>query len=149
MPSPLDVLRTSIELVKSGELQSDILASLSRVLQGFVIAAVLGVSLGMAVGRSRFLENLLDPMLELLRPIPPLAFLPMMVLWFGIGEELPRSHSIAYAAFFPDFHHHVGGDQNTSIRCCCGLLPALVPTDGTCSAMWCIAGGDAGDNYRA
>ena len=102
MPSPLDVLRTGIDLVKSGELQADILASLSRVLQGFAIAAFLGVSLGMAVGRSRFLENLLDPILELLRPIPPLAFLPMMVLWFGIGEA-SKIAFIAYAAFFPIF----------------------------------------------
>jgi ABC-type nitrate/sulfonate/bicarbonate transport system permease component len=102
MPSPLDVLKTGIELVESGELQRDILASLSRVLQGFAIAAVAGVALGMAVGRSRVLESLVDPMLELLRPIPPLAFLPMMVLWFGIGEASKISF-IAYAAFFPIF----------------------------------------------
>ena len=102
MPSPLDVLKTGIELVESGELQRDILASLSRVLQGFAIAAIAGVALGMAVGRSRVLESLVDPMLELLRPIPPLAFLPMMVLWFGIGEASKISF-IAYAAFFPIF----------------------------------------------
>jgi ABC-type nitrate/sulfonate/bicarbonate transport system permease component len=102
MPGPLDVLRTGVELIKSGELQNDILASMSRVLQGFAIAAVLGVGLGMAVGRSRLLENLIDPMLELLRPIPPLAFLPMMVLWFGIGEA-SKIAFIAYAAFFPIF----------------------------------------------
>jgi ABC-type nitrate/sulfonate/bicarbonate transport system permease component len=102
MPGPLDVLRTGVELTKSGELQNDILASMSRVLQGFAIAAVLGVGLGMAVGRSRLLENLIDPMLELLRPIPPLAFLPMMVLWFGIGEA-SKIAFIAYAAFFPIF----------------------------------------------
>ncbi|MEN3386461.1 MAG: NitT/TauT family transport system permease protein [Hyphomicrobiales bacterium] len=102
MPSPLDVLHTGVELVESGELQRDILASLSRVLQGFAIAAFVGVALGMAVGRSRLLENLVDPMLELLRPIPPLAFLPMMVLWFGIGEASKISF-IAYAAFFPIF----------------------------------------------
>jgi ABC-type nitrate/sulfonate/bicarbonate transport system permease component len=48
------------------------------------------------------LESLVDPMLELLRPIPPLAFLPMMVLWFGIGEASKISF-IAYAAFFPIF----------------------------------------------
>jgi ABC-type nitrate/sulfonate/bicarbonate transport system permease component len=102
MPGPLDVLRTGIELIKSGELQNDILASMSRVLQGFAIAAFLGVGLGMAVGRSRLLENLIDPMLELLRPIPPLAFLPMMVLWFGIGEA-SKIAFIAYAAFFPIF----------------------------------------------
>lgn len=102
MPSPLDVLRTGIELVQSGELQRDILASLARVMQGFAVAAVAGVTLGMAVGRSRLLEHLIDPMLELLRPIPPLAFLPMMVLWFGIGEASKISF-IAYAAFFPIF----------------------------------------------
>jgi ABC-type nitrate/sulfonate/bicarbonate transport system permease component len=102
MPGPLDVLRTGVELTKSGELQNDILASMSRVLQGFAIAAFLGVGLGMAVGRSRLLENLIDPMLELLRPIPPLAFLPMMVLWFGIGEA-SKIAFIAYAAFFPIF----------------------------------------------
>jgi ABC-type nitrate/sulfonate/bicarbonate transport system permease component len=102
MPGPLDVLQTGVELIRSGELQNDILASMSRVLQGFAIAAVLGVALGMAVGRSRLLENLVDPMLELLRPIPPLAFLPMMVLWFGIGEA-SKIAFIAYAAFFPIF----------------------------------------------
>jgi ABC-type nitrate/sulfonate/bicarbonate transport system permease component len=102
MPGPLDVLRTGVDLIRSGELQNDILASMSRVLQGFAIAAVLGVGLGMAVGRSRLLENLIDPMLELLRPIPPLAFLPMMVLWFGIGEA-SKIAFIAYAAFFPIF----------------------------------------------
>jgi ABC-type nitrate/sulfonate/bicarbonate transport system permease component len=78
---------TGVELVESGELQRDILASLSRVLQGFAIAAFAGVTLGMAVGRSRVLESLVDPTLKLLRPIPPLAFLPMMVLWFGIGGQ--------------------------------------------------------------
>lgn len=102
MPSPLDVLYSGIDLVESGELQRDILASLARVLQGFGLAALLGVALGMAVGRSRVLESLVDPMLELLRPIPPLAFLPMMVLWFGIGEA-SKIAFIAYAAFFPIF----------------------------------------------
>jgi ABC-type nitrate/sulfonate/bicarbonate transport system permease component len=107
-PSPLDVLRAGVELVESGELQRDILASLSRVLQGFAIAAFVGVALGMAVGRSRLIESLIDPMLELLRPIPPLAFLPMMVLWFGIGEA-SKIFFIAYAAFFPIFTTTVEG----------------------------------------
>src|SRR5258708_10750734 len=82
MPSPLDVLHTGVELVESGELQRDILASLSRVLQGFAIAAVAGVALGMAVGRSRRLQSLVDPLLELLRPVPPPAVLPVVVLGF-------------------------------------------------------------------
>ena len=102
LPTPLDVLRSGIELTRTGELQADILASLSRVVQGFLIAAISGVILGTLVARSRLLEQLFEPMIELLRPIPPLAFLPMMVLWFGIGEG-SKIAFIAYAAFFPVF----------------------------------------------
>src|SRR6516164_6446637 len=102
LPAPHTVLLAGIELVRSGELQRDILASMSRVIQGFLLAAVVGVAVGTAVGRSRRLEQLVEPTIELLRPIPPLAFLPMMVLWFGIGE-MSKIAFIAYAAFFPIF----------------------------------------------
>lgn len=102
LPPPDKVLEAGIELVRTGELQHDIAASLYRVVVGFVIASVLGVATGLLVGTWRTLEDLLDPMIELLRPIPPLAFLPMMVLWFGIGEG-SKIAFIAYAAFFPVF----------------------------------------------
>ena len=108
LPSPVAVLKAGIDLAASGELQRDIIASLSRVLQGFSIAAVLGVVVGLAVGTWRLLEKLVEPMIELLRPIPPLAFLPMMVLWFGIGET-SKIAFIAYAAFFPVFTTTVEG----------------------------------------
>ncbi len=102
LPGPDAVVRTGIALARTGELQADILASLSRVVQGFLLAAVGGVACGTLVARSHLLEQLLEPMIELLRPIPPLAFLPMMVLWFGIGEG-SKIAFIAYAAFFPIF----------------------------------------------
>jgi ABC-type nitrate/sulfonate/bicarbonate transport system permease component len=102
LPAPHTVFFAGVELVRSGELQRDILASLSRVIQGFLLAALVGVAVGTAVGRSRRLEYLVEPTIELLRPIPPLAFLPMMVLWFGIGET-SKIAFIAYAAFFPIF----------------------------------------------
>ena len=108
LPGPDAVLRTGIELTRSGELQRDILASLSRVVQGFLLAAGSGVLLGALVARSRILGHLLEPMIELLRPVPPLAFLPMMVLWFGIGEG-SKIAFIAYAAFFPVFTTTVEG----------------------------------------
>ena len=108
LPSPLAVLMAGVELTRTGELQRDILASLSRVLQGFTIAAASGVAVGLAVGTWRPLERLVEPMIELLRPIPPLAFLPMMVLWFGIGE-MSKIVFIAYAAFFPVFTTTVEG----------------------------------------
>ena len=108
LPGPEAVLATGIDLTRSGELPRDILASLSRVVQGFLLAAVGGVLIGTLVARSRLLERLFEPMIELLRPIPPLAFLPMMVLWFGIGEG-SKIAFIAYAAFFPIFTTTVEG----------------------------------------
>jgi ABC-type nitrate/sulfonate/bicarbonate transport system permease component len=108
LPMPHTVLLAGVEMVRSGELQRDILASLSRVILGFLLAAVLGVAVGTAAGRSRRLEYLVEPTIELLRPIPPLAFLPMMVLWFGIGET-SKVAFIAYAAFFPIFTTTVEG----------------------------------------
>jgi len=108
LPSPAEVLATGIKMAASGELFRHIAASLSRVLWGFGIAAALGVVAGTALGRSRLLEHLVEPTIEMLRPIPPLAFLPMMVLWFGIGEA-SKVAFIAYAAFFPVFTTTVEG----------------------------------------
>jgi ABC-type nitrate/sulfonate/bicarbonate transport system permease component len=108
LPAPDEVLRAGIKMAASGELLKHITASLSRVLWGFGIAAMLGIVVGTALGRSRLLEHLVEPMLEMLRPIPPLAFLPMMVLWFGIGEA-SKVAFIAYAAFFPIFTTTIEG----------------------------------------
>lgn len=102
LPSPDAVLAAAIQLTLSGELPRDVAASLSRVVLGFLVAAALGVGLGTLIGRSRKLEKLLDPALEMMRPIPPLAFLPVFVLWFGIGEW-SKIAFITYSAFFPIF----------------------------------------------
>jgi ABC-type nitrate/sulfonate/bicarbonate transport system permease component len=108
LPAPDEVLRAGIKMAASGELLRHITASLSRVVWGFSIAAALGIVVGTVLGRSRLLEHLVEPMLEMLRPIPPLAFLPMMVLWFGIGEA-SKVAFIAYAAFFPIFTTTIEG----------------------------------------
>jgi ABC-type nitrate/sulfonate/bicarbonate transport system permease component len=102
LPSPDQVLEAAIQLTMSGELPRDIAASLYRVVLGFLVAAILGVGLGTLIGRSRTIEKVLEPALELMRPIPPLAFLPVFVLWFGIGES-SKVAFITYAAFFPIF----------------------------------------------
>jgi len=108
LPAPDEVLRAGIKMAASGELLKHITSSLSRVVWGFGIAAALGIVVGTALGRSRLLEHLVEPMLEMLRPIPPLAFLPMMVLWFGIGEA-SKVAFITYAAFFPIFTTTIEG----------------------------------------
>jgi ABC-type nitrate/sulfonate/bicarbonate transport system permease component len=96
------------EMLTSGELLVDTWASLARIFQGFSIAAFLGVLFGALVGRIRLCEAAIDPIISILRPIPPLAFLPMLVLWFGIGE-MSKIAFIAYAAFFPIFTTTVEG----------------------------------------
>jgi taurine transport system permease protein len=67
----------------------DALTSLRRILIGFVIGVVAGVALGSAMSASRVVRHLIDPVIEVLRPLPPLAFIPLFIIWFGIGE-LPK-----------------------------------------------------------
>ncbi len=61
-------------------------ASLARMLVALFFAALIGIPVGIAMGLSPAIRGLLDPLIELYRPVPPLAYLPLMVIWFGIGE---------------------------------------------------------------
>ncbi len=102
LPDPPAIWREAWRLLELGSLQRDMLASLGRVLQGFVIAALAGVLAGTLVARVAVIQNLVEPVLDALRPIPPLAFLPLLVLYLGIGEA-SKIGFIAYSAFFPVF----------------------------------------------
>lgn len=77
----------------------DVAMSMLRVLEGFAITAVFGVLLGCLCGSSRLAESIFDPIMELLRPIPTLALLPLFIVWFGLGET-SKVLMIAYASFF-------------------------------------------------
>jgi len=100
LPSPVDIVKALAASLADGTLVTNIIASLVRVVEGFVLAFVVAVPLGIAMGLSRVIDGLLDPVLELLRPIPPIAVIPLAILWFGIGE-LSKVWIIAYGAFFP------------------------------------------------
>lgn len=100
LPSPLEVLDSLLDALRDGSLLRHVTASLLRVLEGFVIALAAAVPLGIAMGVSRVVRGVLEPLLELLRPIPPIALIPLAILWFGI-EELSKVLIIAYGAFFP------------------------------------------------
>jgi ABC-type nitrate/sulfonate/bicarbonate transport system permease component len=67
----------------------DAVISLRRIVIGFAIGTVAGVTLGAAMSASRVVRHLVDPVIEVLRPLPPLAFIPLFIIWFGIGE-LPK-----------------------------------------------------------
>ena len=107
-PPPWEILNRAIQMLGTGELQTHILVSLDRVLKGFLLGGGAGILLGVLVGRIQLVQNFLESILELLRPIPPLAFLPLMVIWFGIGES-SKIIFIAYTSFFPVFTTTVEG----------------------------------------
>jgi NitT/TauT family transport system permease protein/sulfonate transport system permease protein len=99
-PSPPDVLQSGLDLIKTGELQEHIRASMTRVLLGFAIGSFFGISLGIFLGRFEVLEALVGPVLQMARAIPPLALVPLIIFWFGVSESA-KVLLISWAAFFP------------------------------------------------
>ncbi|MFM9709868.1 ABC transporter permease, partial [Streptomyces galilaeus] len=70
----------------SGELPLDAVASLYRVFVGFAVGAGLALPIGLAMGASRKIYDLANPLVQVLRPIPPIAYIPLSMLWFGLGN---------------------------------------------------------------
>jgi ABC-type nitrate/sulfonate/bicarbonate transport system permease component len=102
LPTPGEVLAVFVAQVVDGSLPRHVLTSLARVAQGFGAAAAAALGLGILVGVCPPLRLAIEPLVELLRPIPPLAFLPMFLVWFGLGES-SKVAFIAYTTFFPMF----------------------------------------------
>lgn len=84
----------------SGELIHDAMGSLYRVLAGFAVGAGMALPLGLTMGASPRMYALFNPLLQVLRPIPPIAYIPLSILWFGLGDP-PAIFLIALGAFFP------------------------------------------------
>lgn len=99
-PSPLEVVHGFVEEGRRGRLLDDIIASLFRVLCGFVLAVALGVPLGLLMGSSLRSRQALLPAVNFFRNLSPLAWIPFAILWFGIGDK-PAVFLIFMAAFFP------------------------------------------------
>jgi NitT/TauT family transport system permease protein len=92
----------------SGELIIDSLGSLYRVVVGFAVGAGLALPLGLAMGASRIVYAWMNPLVQLLRPIPPIAYIPLSILWFGLGNP-PAVFLIAIGAFFPVLMNTIAG----------------------------------------
>ncbi|UCM43903.1 taurine ABC transporter permease TauC [Aeromonas dhakensis] len=91
LPPPAQVLQQFATLAgpqgfMDATLWQHLAASLQRILIALAAATLCGVTVGLAMGLSPTLRGMLDPLIELYRPVPPLAYLPLMVIWFGIGE---------------------------------------------------------------
>jgi len=99
IPPPLEVLRTAIPMLISGEIFADVSISMTRILIGFLTGSTIAVVMGVLLGRLRVLHDLLDPIIELLRYLSPTAMIPIAVIWFGIGE-LSKYFLIFWGTFF-------------------------------------------------
>jgi len=92
----------------SGEFPHDAAASLSRVLSGFAIGAGLALPLGLLMGTSQRIYTLMNPLVQILRPIPPIAYIPLAIVWFGLGNA-PALFLIALGSFFPVLVNTIDG----------------------------------------
>lgn len=100
LPSPVDVIKAGIVLVRNGELLTHIGVSFRRAFSGFLIGGGLGLLFGLVNGISKNAEKYLDSTIQMLRNIPHLALIPIVILWFGVGEEA-KVFLVIIGVFFP------------------------------------------------
>lgn len=91
LPAPGQVLNKLLTIASpqgfmDATLWQHLAASLGRIVVALLAATIIGIPVGIAMGLSPTVRGILDPLIELYRPVPPLAYLPLMVIWFGIGE---------------------------------------------------------------
>jgi sulfonate transport system permease protein len=115
LPAPWVVIGALVDLARKGQLWLHVVATLERVAVGFSIGALAALALGLLAGQLRAIRNIVEPVVELLRPIPPLAMLPLFIVWVGIGEA-SKVGFIAYAVFFPMFVTTVHGVAQIDTR---------------------------------
>lgn len=99
-PTPWQVVTGTVELVRDGSIWEHIAASLLRVGAGFALAVVVGVPLGLWMGWVRGAYDTLNPIFQILRPISPIAWIPIAILWFGVGNASPI-YLIFISSVFP------------------------------------------------
>ncbi|MFL6141806.1 MAG: ABC transporter permease [Labedaea sp.] len=100
LSSPWTVLRSGVDLVRSGELGTAFAVSITRVGLGFLVGAGIALLLGIGAGLSGWANVLIDPPVQMLRTLPFLGLIPLLILWFGIGEE-PKIILVALGVAFP------------------------------------------------
>jgi len=140
-PPPTAIARALSDLTSTGMLWRDVSASIIRVSVGFSIAAIVGTGLGLLLGRLNSVARYVLPLVELIRPISVIAWIPIAILWFGLGDK-PAWFLIALGAFFPIFTNAYDGarslaDVYVRVSRCFGaprwlfirqvLIPATLP----------------------
>jgi ABC-type nitrate/sulfonate/bicarbonate transport system permease component len=114
LPAPSSIAVTFASMLVSGELVFHAVSSIARLAIGYSLAAAAGISLGLLVGWSRVVSDFFSPLIELTRPISPIAVIPLAILWFGIGLG-SKVFLIALATFFPILLNTIAGVKNTEL----------------------------------
>lgn len=110
-PPPSQVATALGAMTASGILLPDIAVSAWRLFAGVFVGASIGVALGLLTGRVRLLNHAFAPIIHILRPLPPVAIIPLVIVWFGIGDGA-KIFSIAFAVFFPVWiNTHIGAER--------------------------------------
>ncbi len=105
---PQEAGQSYLAWLVSGELLHDAYSSLYRVIAGFLIGAGLALPMGLLMGAKQRIYDLFNPLMQILRPIPPIAYIPLAILWFGLGNP-PSFFLIAIGAFFPVLMNTIAG----------------------------------------
>ena len=110
-PPPSYVLKAFFEMIASGDLIKDIAVSLWRAIVGWGFGSLAGICIGLLSGRSDKVNRFISPIIQLFRPLPPVAIIPLVIIWFGIGE-FSKLFSIGFAVFFPVWMNaHIGAQR--------------------------------------
>lgn len=115
LPSIPDVGQRFVSLLDSGKLADDLKISLVRVLKGYIVSALLGITLGTVLGISESARKILQPILTVIRQIPIMAWIPLLILWCGIGEG-SKVVVIVLASFFPIMVNTQAGINGTPLE---------------------------------
>jgi ABC-type nitrate/sulfonate/bicarbonate transport system permease component len=114
-PPPTTMLKALYEMTISGEIFPHIGISIARAVSGYLLAAVMGLTLGLLVAWSRIVENIADPLIELIRPMSTFALVPVMFIWFGIGNG-SKIVIIFKACFFPIVLNTIAGIKGVDAK---------------------------------
>lgn len=112
LPSPVDVCMSAWDLIVSGKLIKDTFDTLFKVFAGMFFAAIIAIPLGISLGWYKILEDLCSFVISILRPIPPVAWIPFSILWFGIGT-VPAVFIIFMGCVFPILIYTIDGVKRT------------------------------------
>src|SRR5699024_3762165 len=111
LPAPSAIVITGWDMILSGEIYSNLTASLFRIVVGYAIGAVVGIVVGLVLGFSKWFDAIGTPIIYSIYPIPKIALLPLCILWLGIGE-LSKVTIIALGVFFPVVINTFSGVMN-------------------------------------